>query len=147
MTKDEFITELTGYYGGFQNDTVAKLFVQTLNKIDESDLDRLFEWFLVNIPANWKVDITTLTKGVNSCCIFFKEPKKRCPICNALNGEKARFCSNCGYDYSVPAERYRASLAKPEDVKKAFGEIVTGLEMKKAEIEKIQKTEIKEMQK
>lgn len=145
MTKDEFITELTGYYGGFQNDTVAKLFVQTLNKIDESDLDRLFEWFLVNIPANWKVDVTTLTKGVNSCCIFFIEPKKRCPICNALNGEKARFCSNCGYDYSIPTDRYRASLAKTEDVARVLGNLCRDMAEKKAEIMK--KAEIKEMQK
>jgi len=145
MTKDEFITELTNYYGGFQNDAVAKLFVQTLNKIDESDLDRLFEWLLVNIPANWKVDVTTLTKGVNSCCIFFKEPKKRCPICNALNGEKARFCSNCGYDYSVPADRYRASLAKTEDVARVLGNLCRDMAEKKSE--KMNKAEIKEMQK
>lgn len=139
MTKDEFIMELTGYYGGFQNDTVAKLFVQTLNKIDEADLDRLFEWFLVNIPANWKVDVTTLTKGVNSCCIFFKEPKKCCPICNALNREKANFCSNCGYDFSVPAESYRAMLAKPEDVARVFGNLARNMAEKKAEIMELQK--------
>lgn len=135
MTKDEFITELTSYYGGFQNDTVAKLFVQTLNKIDESDLYRLFEWFLVNIPANWKVDVTTLTKGVNSCCIFLKEPKKRCPICNALNGEKARFCCNCGYDFSFPADRYRASLAKTEDVSRVLGNLCRDMAEKKKENE------------
>lgn len=138
MKKSEFMAELMGYYGDFQNDTVAKLFVQMLNKIDESDLDRLFEWFLVNIPANWKVDVTTLTKGVNSCCIFFKEPKKRCPICNALNGEKARFCSNCGYDYSVPAVEYRSTLAKPEDVKLVIGRIEKALGEKKRQIRELQ---------
>ena len=141
MTKNEFITEISGYYGDFQNETVARLFVQTLNKIDESDLDRLFEWFLVNIPANWKVDVTTLTKGVTACCIFFAEPKKRCPICNALNRERANFCSNCGYDYLIPADRYRASLAKPEDVKKAFDGIKDNLAEKKAEIRKLQEVE------
>ena len=138
MNRKEFAAEITGYYGNFQNEAVARLFVQTLNKINESDLDRLFDWFLVNIPANWKVDVTTLTKGVNSCCIFFKEPKKRCPICNALNGEKANYCSNCGYDFSVPAESYRAMLAKPEDVAKAFSAIQSGLAEKKAAIAGLQ---------
>lgn len=145
MTRQEFMTEINGYYG-FKNEIVTKKFIQKLNQIAEPDLKKLLNWFLENIQSNWTVDNTTLEKGIEACCIFLIVPKKRCPICNALNGEKARFCSNCEYDYSVPAERYRASLAKTEDVKKAFGEILTGLEEKRAEIEKIQKAEIREVQ-
>lgn len=146
MTRQEFMAEINGYYGGFSNEYVAKKFIQKLDKIAEADLDRLLDWFMGNIQSKWTVDVTTLDKGIESCCIFLAIPKKRCPICNALNGESVRLCTNCGYDFSVPAERYRALLARPEDVKKAFGEIVTGLEMKKKEIEKIQKAEIREVQ-
>ena len=77
MNKDEFINEITGYYGEFQNDTVAKRFVQTLNRINDYDLEKLANWFFENIPAKFPVDVTKLTKGVNACTIFFHEEKKR----------------------------------------------------------------------
>ena len=134
MKKSEFMAEITGYYGDFQNDTVAKRFVMKLNKINDSDLDKLLEWFFDNIPAKWPVDVTTLTKGVNSCTIFLQEEKKRCPICTSPNIESAKFCCNCGYDFSIPAEEYRKTLVAPEVVAKSFQNIFKGLEENKAKI-------------
>ena len=134
MHKDEFINEITGYYGEFQNDTVAKRFVQTLNRINDYDLEKLANWFFENIPAKFPVDVTTLTKGVNACTIFFHEEKKSCPICSKPNSVKANFCCNCGYDFSIPAEEYRKTLVAPEVVAKSFQNIFKGLEENKAKI-------------
>jgi len=146
MTRQEFMTEINGYYGGFSNEYVAKKFIQKLDKIAESDLDRLLDWFMGNIQSKWTVDVTTLDKGIESCCIFLAIPKKRCPICNALNGESVRLCTNCGYDFSVPADRYRASLARPEDVTSAFVSLARCLAEKKKEIQKMQKEVGNELQ-
>jgi len=134
MNKSEFLNEITGYYGDFQNDTVAKRFVMKLNKINDSDLDKLLDWFFDNIPAKWPVDVTTLTKGVNSCTIFLQEEKKRCPICTSTNIETAKFCCNCCYDFSIPPEEYRKNLVAPEIVAKSFQNIYKGLEENKAKI-------------
>jgi len=134
MNRKEFVAEITGYYGDFQNDIVAKRFVQTLSKINESDLEKLADWFFQNIPANWKIDVTTLTKGINSCCIFYHEEKKACPICRAQNRYSAKYCYNCGYDFAVPADEYRKTLADAETVTTAMRNIFSKLEAKKQEI-------------
>ena len=136
MNRKEFVAEITGYYGDFPNDIVAKRFVQTLSKINESDLEKLADWFFQNIPANWKIDVTTLTKGITSCCIFFHEAKKNCPICQALNRESANFCLNCGYDFTIPAEEYRKTLADSETVNIAMRDIFLKMAEKKKQQEK-----------
>jgi len=145
MTRQEFMAEINGYYGGFSNEYVAKKFIQKLDKIAEADLNRLLDWFMGNIQSKWTVDVTTLDKGIESCCIFLAIPKKRCPICNALNGESVRLCTNCGYDFSVQADRYRASLAKTEDVTRVLDNLCRDMAEKKSE--KMNKADIKEMQK
>ena len=131
MTKEEFITELTGYYGDFSNATVAKQFILNVKKINDNDLPKLLNWFFENIPARFPVDVTTLTKGITACTIFFHEEKKSCPICSKPNGIKANFCCNCGYDFSVPADEYKKNFAPPELVKKTFSNMFVKLEENK----------------
>lgn len=132
MSYEEFYTEITGYYGSFPNTTVSKRFMQTLKRIRESDLDKLLDWFFANIPARLQVDNTTLLKGVSSCCIFFIEPKKRCPICQKLVNEKAQICCNCNYDFAVPPERYKKTLVTHEMVIASMKKAVEDAEERRA---------------
>ena len=138
MTRQEFMTEINGYYG-FKNEFVVKKFIQKLNQIAESDLDRLLDWFMENVQANWNVDYQVLEKGIKACCIFLIVPKKRCPICKATNNETARLCFNCGYDFRIPVEQYQNQMAKPEDVARFFGNLARNMAEKKEEIQKMQK--------
>lgn len=135
MTRQEFMTEINGYYG-FKNEFVTKKFIQKLNQIAEPDLDRLLDWFLGNIQSNWTVDNTTLEKGIEACCIFLIVPKKKCPMCGANVNKTARLCFNCGYNFSIPVEQY--DMAKPEDVARVFGNLYRDMAEKKAEIKEMQ---------
>lgn len=134
MNRKEFLIELTGYYGMFPNENIAEHFARIIKKISENDLQKLLDWFFENIPSSWKIDVSTLTKGINSCTIFFQEEKKSCPICSSPNKEASKFCCNCGYDFSIPAEEYRKTLVAPEIVAKSFQNIYKGLEENKAKI-------------
>jgi len=116
MTKQDFLAGILEYYGNFANEGIYKQFLKTLSKIADKDLDRLHEWFLENVPANYRVDVKTLTDGVRACFISFVESYKNCPICGAKLATTATHCIYCDYDYHQTPEAYRATLASDEDI-------------------------------
>ena len=116
MTKQEFIADITAYYGNFANEAVYKQFIRVLKRIADKDLERLIDWIFANVPANFTVDVKTLTDGVRACFIQFIENKKRCPICGATIAEESQVCVFCGYHYDITPEEFKKSLVDEADI-------------------------------
>ena len=130
MTKQDFVAEITAYYGNFANETVYKQFVRVLKRIADKDLERLLDWTLANVPSRFPVDVKTLTDGVRACFIQFVEEKKHCPVCGALIAEESQICVFCGYHYDITPEEYRATFADAADVSALMTGILEKLQRK-----------------
>lgn len=134
MTKQDFITEITAYYGNFANEAVYKQFIRVLKRIADRDLEKLLDWIFANVPANFSVDVKTLTDGARACFIQFVEQKKRCPVCGALIAEESQICVFCGYHYDITPEEFRATLADAADASALMTGILEKLRAKCADI-------------
>lgn len=108
MTHKDFWENITGYYGNFENDVVARLFMTYVGKIKAEDLENVFNWLVENIPASWKIDVKVLQDACRTLQVHMIKPVKKCQCCNATFTES--ICPACLYDpaNSGDVNEYRA---------------------------------------
>lgn len=123
MTKKEFLSQIVNYYGDFQNMAVFSNFSRILKKIDDSDLEKLLDYFMSEIPCGFKIDVKSLMDACRKTCTNFIVIRKACPVCGFQSPEENNLCNHCGYDFSIDPETYKKSLASPEEVAKALNRI------------------------
>lgn len=136
MTRKEFLSEIIGYWGNFQNESVLKQFARILAKIQEKDLDKIFDWLLENVPVTYTLDVKTLLSATKACFIGFVDEKKNCPICNASLNKAAGVCWHCGYDYTQTPEEFRASLVPADQVFEELKKVYSVFAAKAANLKK-----------
>lgn len=96
MKITEFVKAIIDYYGAFENEAVANLFIKYANKVRENDLERIYEWFLSNIAINWKIDVKTFIDACKVLQVPMRKPVKTCACCGTqYTGD---LCSVCWYD-------------------------------------------------
>lgn len=111
MQVNEFVAFVVDYYGAFDNEAVATTFARYANKVRATDLDRIYDWMLENIAANWNVDVKTLIDACRALQVPMLKPVKQCVCCGTtFTGE---LCPACMYDpvSSGDVEEYRAFFA------------------------------------
>ncbi|MCQ2594801.1 MAG: hypothetical protein MJ196_06010 [Treponemataceae bacterium] len=96
MNVEEFAESVMSYYGAFENAAVAKLFVNYAGKVNPAELERIFDWLVVNVPANWHIDVKAFTDACKAMQVPMLKPKKTCVCCGALF--TGYYCDNCLYD-------------------------------------------------
>ena len=141
MSKDEFVLEIIAYYGDFANDSVYRQFLRVLAKIEDTNLQKIFDWIISNVPANFRVDVKTLMDATRACFVGFVEPKKKCPVCGANIAEEAQHCIHCDYDYSQTPEQYKATLVNPEQVQELMEQMFAKFALKQQMLKKELKNE------
>jgi len=109
MTKQEFLANVLEYYGNFGNEGIYKQFLKVLAKIADKDLQKLFDWFLENIPANYRIDVKTLLDATKANFVSFvkEENKNKCPVCEYPIAKGLQKCPYCEYDFTMSAEEYK----------------------------------------
>ena len=136
MTKQEFLANILEYYGNFGNEGIYKQFLKVLSKIADKDLEKLFNWFLENIPANYTIDVKTLLDATKANFVSFvkEDNKTKCPVCEYPIAQGLQKCPYCEYDYSMSAEEYKQIVR--ERAAKQLTKIFEPFVIKQAELKK-----------
>ncbi len=137
MTKQEFLSSILEYYGNFSNEGIYKQFLKVLSRIADKDLEKLFGWFLENIPSNYRIDVKTLLDATKANFVsFVKEDKDKtkCPVCEYPIAKGLQKCPYCEYDYTMSAEEYKQIVR--ERAAKQLTKIFEPFVIKQAELKK-----------
>ena len=79
MTNEDFLQAIMSYFGGFDNDFIAKLCVEEIKELSNKGRKKIFDYLVENVNARFKPDL--------------KEVKKAIVVTGAT---KVRFCKKCG---------------------------------------------------
>ncbi|MCQ2595113.1 MAG: hypothetical protein MJ196_07615 [Treponemataceae bacterium] len=97
MTASDFIKAVMDYYGTFENEAVFRVFCKYVQeKVYRHDLDRIYEYFLANIAASWKIDVKTLMDACRALQIQPKKAVRKCTCCGAVYTDL--YCPVCEFD-------------------------------------------------
>lgn len=111
-TIPEFMTKISGYFGGFQNQTVADMVANELRYIKPSDYDSLFRQITMTLPAAYKPDYKAIVDAIKSLRLeqlTESGAERTCKVCGTVDYTSG-VCSCCKYDGGVKdgtPEEYR----------------------------------------
>lgn len=99
-TVDEFMIELSAYFGGFRTEAVMREIANELVYVEPHDLDKLMRQLKLSLTAAYQPDLKAIMEAVKAAKIVMRDNPGRertCPSCGKT-WYTTGVCPWCNYD-------------------------------------------------